>query len=336
MILPYTYTAALLLIIGSLLCWGSWANTFKLTTKWRFELFYFDYALGLFLTAVLAASTLGSLGDDFTFWDNFTTAGKRLTLIAFLAGCVFNLANMLLLAAVSISGLAVVFPIVLNLALVGSALLSHWLFPRFSLPYLSGGIVLVLLGACAAAWAYHEHGKIAGTAMAFKWKTVVISASSGILMGTFYPMLEISRMGENGLGPYGLAFVFAIGVLLSTVAFNLYFINLPVQGKPIPLSWYVRPGNMRNHLLGLAGGAIWCAGAIANFLAAVAPRTVNSGSGFSFVLGQSAGLVAALWGLLVWKEYRGATGRVYTLLALMLLLSLGGLILMSSAPLLRR
>ena len=320
-------------MIASMLCWGSWANTFKLTRKWRFELFYFDYAIGVFLLSIVAGLTFGSMGDDFSFWDNVTTAGKRIMLFAFLGGCVFNLANMLLVAAISLAGLAVAFPIGIGIALIEGVVLNFLLNPQGNRLFLIAGVGLVLLAIVTDALAYFEHGKSSQTTTPFSWKGILISVVSGILMGLFYPLVEISKLGENGLQPYGVAFIFALGVLISTGVFNLYFINLPVHGQPIPLKWYVRPNNMRNHFLGVFGGMVWCAGALCNFLAASAPRAVNVGPAVSYALGQGATMISVLWGLLVWKEFRGATGKVSAILAVMLLLFVGGLTLIALAPL---
>jgi glucose uptake protein len=151
-------------------------------------------------------------------------------------------------------------------------------------------------------------------------------------MGMFYPLVAMSTAGEIGLGPYSVAVIFSFGVLLSTFVFNLYFMNLPVQGEPVPLMAYFR-GSVRNHLLGLLGGILWCAGAIMNFVAAAAPPEVNVGPAISYALGQGATMISALWGLLVWKEFRGANARVRSLLTVMLLLFAAGLGAISVAPL---
>jgi glucose uptake protein len=151
-------------------------------------------------------------------------------------------------------------------------------------------------------------------------------------MGSFYPMVELGKSEEIGLGPYAIAFFFAIGVFLSTLVFNLYFMNLPVQGEPVGFGQYFK-GNLKQHALGIAGGLIWCTGAITNFVAASAPKEVHLGPATSYAMGQGATLISALWGLLVWREFAGATSRVRILLALMLILFVGGLGLVSIAPL---
>ena len=334
MILPATYATALALTILSMLCWGSWANTFKLTKKWRFELFYFDYAFGVVLAAVVAALTFGSMGDELSFWDNLMyTVGKRQIAWALAAGAVFNLANILLVAAISIAGLAVAFPVGIGLALVIGVVWSFILKPAGNPVLLFTGAFLVLLAIAVDALAYRVHAERTATKSAkFSIKGLILSLSSGILMGSFYPLVEMAKVPEVGLGPYSVAVVFSVGVLLTTFLYNLYFMNLPIQGEPIPIKAYFASKSLRNHLLGLLGGIVWCAGAVANFVAASAPADVHVGPAVSYAMGQGATMISVLWGLLVWKEFAGAVSRVKMLLTLMMVLFICGLTLVSLAP----
>jgi glucose uptake protein len=333
MILPTTYLAALLLSILSMICWGSWANTFKLSKNWRFELFYFDYAFGVLIAAVVAAYTFGSMGDELTFSDNLLIAGKRQMGYALVAGVVFNLANMLLVAAISISGLAVAFPVGIGLALVIGVFWNYLLRPAGNPGLLFGGAAIVVLAILVDALAYRNHAVLSKVATArFSIKGLVLSLVSGVLMGSFYPLVEMSRIPEIGLGPYTAATLFAAGVFASTFVFNLYFMNLPVHGEPVPFSAYLQ-GSARNHLLGIVGGILWCVGAIANFTASSAPAEVNVSPAMSYALGQVATLISALWGLFVWNEFAGAAPRVRTLLAVMIVLFVIGLTMVSIAPL---
>lgn len=367
MILPATYATALLLTILSMLCWGSWANTFKLAGKWRFELFYFDYALGVLIAALVAAFTLGTMGSDLSFTDNLLITGKTQIVYGVVAGVIFNLANMLLVAAISVAGMAVAFPIGIGLALVIGVIWNYFINPQGNPLLLGAGVALVLVAIVLDALAYARHARAikraeqsekAATAAASEQappaknplgrgkmvrkrrvrtssvalKGIVLSLVSGILMGSFYPLVETSKRGDNGLGPYTVAVVFAIGVFLSTFVFNLYFMNLPVEGEPVALGQYFR-GSFRQHALGLAGGIIWCSGAIANFAAASAPKEIQVGPAISYAIGQGATMVSALWGVLVWREFAGAGRQVRLLLMLMFLVFLVGLTLVSIAPL---
>ena len=343
MILPATYNGALLLIILSMICWGSWANTFKMAGKWRFELFYYDYSLGVLLAAIVAAYTFGSMGEDLSFSDNLIIALRRNMAYAAAAGVVFNMANMLLVAAISVAGMAVAFPIGIGLALVVGVVWNYILNPQGNLTFLATGVVLVVGAIIVDAWAYSAHARPAA-AKATKGarkgtetspKGILLSLISGLLMGSFYPLVEMAKGGgpdNAGLGPYAVAFLFAVGVFLSTFVFNLYFLNLPVQGEGLSMFDYFK-GSAKQHVLGILGGLIWCIGAIANFVAASAPKSVQVGPAVSYAVGQGATMVSALWGLLVWKEFAGASGKVKALLALMLLLFIAGLITVSLAPL---
>lgn len=344
MVLPDSYATALLLTILTMLCWGSWANTYKLARNWRFELYYYDYALGVLVAAVLAAFTFGSLGyDGFIFMDDLMRAGKRNMAFGFAGGVVFNLANMLLVAAISVAGLAVAFPVGIGLALVIGVVLNYTINPQANPKLLFTGVAVVLAAIVVDALAYRAHAAsqvpggspsraARGPRRSGAWKGIVLSLASGVLMGCFYPLVELGKQGDWGLGPYAIAFVFALGVFFSTFVFNLFFMNLPVQGEPVDILDYLR-GKWRHHLLGWLGGVIWATGTIANFVAASAPREVQVGPAVSYAMGQGATLVSALWGLLAWKEFRGASGKVKALLAAMLVLFAAGLGLVSVAPL---
>ena len=333
MLTPTTYAAALILSILSMICWGSWANTFKLTKKWRFELFYFDYAFGVMAAALIAAFTFGSMGNELSFTDNLLITGKRQMAMGMAAGAIFNLANMLLVAAISISGLAVAFPVGIGLALVIGVIWNYILRPAGNPVLLFGGAAVVILAIVVDALAYRNHAiSSAKGRVKFSVKGLVLSLVSGVLMGSFYPLVEMSRAGEIGLGPYTAAVMFAIGVVITTFVFNLYFMNLPVEGEPVAFGSYFN-GGIKNHLLGLAGGMLWCAGAITNFTASSAPPEANVSPAMSYALGQGATMISALWGLLVWKEFAGANAHVRMLLAIMILLFLVGLGMVSVAPL---
>ena len=105
MILPASQAATFALLVISLICWGSWANTLKLAGKWRFELYYYDFALGFAVLAVVAAFTGGFLNPgELTFQDNFLITGYRNMAYVIAAGIVFNLGNMLLAATISTAG----------------------------------------------------------------------------------------------------------------------------------------------------------------------------------------------------------------------------------------
>jgi glucose uptake protein len=356
--IPVTYAAALLLMILSMLCWGSWANTMKMAGKWRFELYYFDYVIGVMLCAALAAFTFGSVeaivpGSDrvlFPFLDNLAVTGKRQIALAVAGGAVFNLANLLLVAAISVAGLSVAFPVGIGLALVEGAVLNYIIHPAGHPVLVFGGVTLVLLAIIMTSLAYAalarqraqaapqeaapQRGWKPQAKKASPWKGIGLSLAAGLLMGLFYPLVEMSKEGDLGLGPYAAAFCFALGVLVTTPVFNLFFMNLPVEGEPVGFRDYLA-GTARQHALGVLGGIIWAVGTISNFVAASAPKSVNVGPAVSYAIGQGATLVSTLWGLLLWKEFAGADRGVQARIWIMLLLYAAGLGLLSLAPLYR-
>jgi glucose uptake protein len=343
--------ATLLVVFFSMICWGSWANTQKMSGKWRFELFYFDYAFGVLLTAIVAGFTLGSLGyDGFSFTDDLLNAGKRYAAMGFGAGVIFNLANMLLVAAIAVAGLSVAFPVGIGLALIIGVIWNYAIRPQGNPILLFVGCGLVVGAMVVDAWAYRamgairaesraKTGKSPSTRKTVSLKGVFLSLASGVLMGSFYPLVVMSKSnewggtaGENGLGPYAIGFVFALGVFFSTFVFNLFFMNLPVEGEPLAFPDYFK-GRPKQHLLGLLGGIIWCAGTLANFVGSSAPEQVQVGPAISLALGQGAAMVSALWGLLLWKEFAGADSRIKALIAIMFVLFVAGLGMISVAPL---
>ncbi|MGA2327548.1 MAG: multidrug DMT transporter permease [Bryobacteraceae bacterium] len=343
MVLPQTYLAALLLMILTMICWGSWVNTFKLAGKWRFELFYWDFILGAALAAALAAVTFGTLGfDGFLFTDDLMRAGKRNIVYGMGAGAIFNLGNMLLLAAVSVAGMSVALPVGLGLGLIVAAIWGHASHPESNPTMLLAGLAIVLAAIVVNTYAYRrmelakarlaiKAGKGKGTVPKTSWKATILSAIGGLLMGSIYPLVEFSQKGDAGLGPYAMAFVFAAGIFFSTFIFNLFFMNLTVQGEPVEILDYLR-GTWKQHGLGVLGGMVWATGTIASFVVASAPEA-RLGPAMRYGLGQSAAVVGALWGLLAWKEFRGADVAVRILMGVMLILFAGGVTLAAVARL---
>ncbi len=345
MILPHSYLMTLCLLVLSMLCWGSWANTLKLTGKWRFELFYFDYAFGVLLAATVYAFTFGSLGyDGFLFQDDLLLAGKRGLAIGAFAGAVFNLANMLLVAAITVAGLSVAFPVGIGMALIIGVVWSYFLKPTGSPTLLFGGAVLVLGAVIFNAIAYRmqektrlleraKQGLLKTSAPTVSPKGLILCIACGLLMGSFFPLVEMARTSGLGIGPYTVGFMFSFGVFASTFVFNLFFMNLPVEGRPVEVRDYFLTGGLREHALGILGGVIWYSGAIASFVAASAEGDAMVGPAVSYGLGQGATMISALWGILVWKEFEGSDLRVRLLLTMMFVLFLAGLGLVSIAPL---
>ena len=337
-----------LLILG-LVCLGSWASAYKLTGKFRYELFYVDFALGATLLAAIYAFTVGTLGvnlDGLSFMDDLSNAGKRQWLYAFVAGVVFNLGNMLLLSSVSVSGMAVAFPAAFSMALIlsttvnmlggGSAGNSALLLAGCGLLLLAvvvDGIGCNMLGVLRHE-ALARAGKAKSTRRPSSLKGVILGIVGGLLMGGSLPLLERAREADIGLGPYALMVLFTLGLFFSTLVFSVFFFNLPVEGDPVGMGHFLR-ARPSAHGKGLLAGAVWCTGALAVLVASPAeqmPGPLRDSRALALALSQGAPLVAALWGLLVWKELRDGDMRVKTMAALMLVLLAGGLALLALAP----
>jgi len=319
-----TYAVAVILTVITMLCWGSWANTQKLAAKtWRFELFYWDYVLGILLFSLILGHTLGSTGSQgMGFTDNLRQASWTSFFGALAGGIIFNLANILIVAAIAIAGMSVAFPIGIGIALVLGVIINYIAKPQGDALLLFSGVALVSLAIVIDALAY---GKKAAQAHKVPAKGIVISIVGGVLMALFYRFVAAS-MATNQLSPeagmltpYAAVFIFSLGVLISNFLFNTILMRKPFEGSPVTYSQYFR-GSLKEHLTGIAGGMIWCVGMSLSILAAN-----KAGFAISYGLGQGATLIAALWGVFIWKEFKSAPKTVNNLLAMMFVLFVAGL-----------
>jgi glucose uptake protein len=344
MTLATTYSAALCLAIFSLLCLGSWANSLKLASRWRFELFYFDFSFGLAVTSLVLAFTAGSLGyDSFIFMDDVMRASKHSLAYAFGAGLIFNLGNMLLIAGMSLVGMSIAFPIGLGIATIVGALVAYAAGSQGNPVLVLTGAAVVLVAVLVCAFGYRslsllrelekmKAGEHRTLRPSVSWKGVFLSVAGGIVLGSFTPLLDMARDPDIGLGPYSVGVMFCMGIAFSTVLYNMYFMNLPVKGQPLEILAYFR-GTIRQHLYGVLGGVVWSLGTIAALVLSGSPKETLPGPAVSYTLARSSPLLAAIWGLVFWKESRGADARVTALMGLMLFLLAAGLTMLAIAPL---
>ena len=342
MILPHSPATLMYLMILSLICLGSWANFFKLAGKWRFELFCFDFALGLLAAALILGLTAGNLGyDGFNLRDDVMNAGKQQWLFAFLGGVIFNFANMLMIAAVSVAGIALTFPVGFGVAFVVGSAIGYATGPGVSPAFLFGGCGLLALAVILNCSAFsrlgvlkHENQARAGTAKSTRRPSsiqgMVLAMLGGVLMGCFSPLLGKAQVAEIGLGPYSLMVLFGLGVLASTFVLNLFFMNLPIEGDPLEFRDYF-VGSIWPHAMGAIGGGLWALGATVALVAATPRGDTHLPQMTVDLLSQSAPLLAALFGLLVWREYKGGDPRVKLTTVLMLLIFAGGVAAISLA-----
>ncbi|MGE5726855.1 MAG: GRP family sugar transporter [Acidobacteriota bacterium] len=302
---PHTLSIALLMMITSAVCWGSWANTYKGVKNYRFELFYWDYAVGIFLVSLILAFTMGSTGHDAaSFLNNARAADPANIGYTLLAGVVFNLANLLLVAAIDMAGLAVAFPISIGIALVVGVVLSYALQPKGSALFLGLGVACALLAVILDGKAY---GSLVSAGRSVSRKSIVTSVVSGVLMGLWAPFVTHAMTRGNTLGPYSVCVFLTLGALLSCFIWNVYFMKRPLVGKPVDFSGFFH-APASGHFFGLLGGFIWGLGTVFNMSAANL-----TGVAISYAIGQSAPMVAALWGIFAWKEFAasGARAKLY-------------------------
>ena len=317
-----TYPIAVLLCFVTMLCWGSWANTQKLAEKsWRFELFYWDYVIGIVLMSVLFAFTMGSIGEQGrSFIPDLRQADFVNLRNAFVGGIVFNAANILVVAAIAVAGMAVAFPVGIGIALVLGVLINYLAKPQGNAGWLFLGVALITIAIVLDAFAYR---KKASQSKKVPTKGIVLAVSGGVLMALFYRFVASSMASDlvnpeaGFLSPYTAVFIFAIGILVSNFAFNTILMKRPVEGDPVFFKDYFS-GKIKEHLTGVAGGIIWCIGMSFSIIA-----SGKAGFAVSYGLGQGATLVAALWGVFIWKEFKQVKGASGLLLAMFLLFFIG-------------
>jgi glucose uptake protein len=309
MFTPQSLGIALLMMITSAICWGSWANTYKGVKNYRFELFYWDYAIGIFLISLILALTIGSTGhDSSSFLNNVRLADGSNIVYTLIGGAVFNLANLLLVAAIDMAGLAVAFPVSIGIALVVGVVLSYALQPKGSALFLALGVACALIAVILDGKAY---GSLVRAGRAVSRKSLITCVVSGVLMGLWAPFVTRAMTHGHPLGPYSVGVFLTLGALLSCFIWNVYFMKKPLVGAPVSFGGFFR-GPSSGHLLGLLGGFIWGTGTVFNLVAAS-----FTGVAISYAIGQSAPMVAALWGILVWKEFAGSGTRAKICLGLM-------------------
>jgi glucose uptake protein len=328
MFIVSTYTLAVVLTFVTMICWGSWANTQKIAEKsWRFELFYWDYVLGILLFSLLFGFTFGSMGDKgMGFVESISQASTSSIINPIIGGIIFNLSNILLVAAISIAGMATAFPVGVGLCMVLGVLINYIANPKGDPMLLFIGVGIVVIAIILDAMAYK---KLTLSKMKVPTKGIVLSVLAGFLMAWFYsfitkaiadPKKIADGLSEAGkLTPYAAFFFFVIGIVISNFVFNTYIMKKPIEGSPVNFKQYFH-GNLRSHLSGIIGGLIWALGTSLNLLAAQ-----KAGDAISFGLGQGATMIGAFWGVFIWKEFKGANKSINILLALMFLLFTAGL-----------
>lgn len=334
MIALQSYWVAILFCVFAMICWGSWQNTQKMVQKgWRFELFYWDLAIGILIMTSIAAFTVGSLGDSGrTFLEDLKQADPSSILYAMLGGLLWNMGNLLMVAAISVAGMSVAFPIgggiawVLGIILNYINILLKGGIPTDNPVMLWSGIVFIVIAIALSGKSYRNLTKIKNKA---SFKGILLSVLAGTFIAFFFPVVVNSfdpafvGSGKGTLTPYSGVFFMAIGIVITTAILNPFFMRKPVEGSPIRMSEY-KSGTAKTHILGMLGGGIWAVGTIFSYMAVGAANPA-----IAYALSNAAPVVAIIWGLFVWKEFKGAPRGTNTLLLLMFIGYLIGLVLIT-------
>lgn len=327
MFIPDSYALSVFLCVITMLCWGSWANTQKLSSKsWAFQLFYWDYSIGIILLTLIFGFTLGSMGDaGRSFITDLSQGSPDALMSAFIGGVVFNIANLLIVAAIDIAGMAVAFPVGIGIALILGVIVNYIADPVGDPLLLFTGVGLVATAIIIDALAYR---KVTSMSASTPTKGIILSIVGGILMGFFYRFVAASMSTdfvspEAGLlTPYSAVFIFSIGIFVSNFLWNTIFMFRPVKGEKVSYADYFKKGDAKLHLIGILGGVIWCIGMSLSLIAAD-----KAGFAISYGLGQGATMVAAAWGVFVWKEFKDAPQGVNRLIGMMFFFFISGLAL---------
>lgn len=329
MFIVNNYFFAVTLCIITMLCWGSWGNTQKLAAKtWRYELYYWDYVIGILLISTFLGLTLGSFGEGGrSFFTDLNQADIEHLTSAFIGGVVFNAANILLSTSISLTGMAVAFPIGVGLALVLGVIINYFALPIGDPYLLFGGVTLIVAAILLNSFASSKVSR-SKTEKAIRNKGIVIAVIAGVLMSLFFRFVSSSMDLTNFyspavgmLTPYSAFFVFSLGIFASNIVLNTWIMKKPFVGEPVTFKTYFS-GSFKTHFVGILGGVIWGVGTAFSYISAQ-----QAGPAISYALGQGAPMIAALWGVFIWKEFSGGSSVVMKLLTLMFICFLLGLAL---------
>lgn len=325
MFIVQSYPLAIAFCFITMLCWGSWGNTQKLAARtWRYELFYWDYVVGVLLFSLLSAFTLGSFGAEGRgFLADLAQADAGSLFSAFMGGVIFNASNILLSAAIALCGMSVAFPVGVGLALVLGVLINYFSAAKGDPTFIFIGVLFIAAAIVMNGFAYK---KAQTEKRRLTTKGILISVAAGIIMAFFYRFVaasmdlnDFAAPAAGKMTPYTAVFIFAVGVFVSNFLFNTVAMKRPVDGEPVRIADYFK-GGLKTHMVGVLGGMIWCLGESFSMIA-----SGKAGAAISYGLGQGATLVSALWGILIWKEFKGAPKISHRLNLGMFLLFLTGL-----------
>jgi glucose uptake protein len=325
MILVQNYGLAVFLCAVAMICWGSWQNTQNLIGKsWRFEHYYWDFSIGIFLFALLMAFTFGSIGNEGrSFLADLSQAYPKNLLSAAIGGIIWNIGTLLLVAAISVAGMSVAFPIGGGVGWTLGILINYLGKPEGNPVFLFVGTAFIILAIVMSMQSYR---KLASDQKKPTIKGILLSLAAGLCIAFFYRFvasslaIDFSPDEIGKISSYTAVVFFSLGALICTAIVNPIFMSRPVQGEPVNMSDWLKASS-GTHLLGMLGGAIWCLGNSVSFMSVGAASPA-----ISYGLSNSAPVVAAIWGIFVWKEFKDAPKGTNLLLTLMFACYLAGLV----------
>lgn len=310
-----------MMMLAGMICWGSWPSIQKLA-GWRFELFYYDFAVGIFVTGALIAATLGTLFGSPTCWENLANADRSVIALTLLSGVIWNIANVLLVNGIALVGMAVAFPVAIGSALVLSTIAGYLVMPRGNPVLLGSGVAIILAAVLVNSLAY---GSRSSEPKQGPRKGLIACLLAGVLIATVGPVVGKALSAKPDLGPYGITLLFTFAAFVSTFPILYLFKLHPLDGSPARIAGYWR-GTVSQHAYGFSAGACWTLGAAFTWTAAN-----QVGVALAMAIGQANPLVAAILGVFAWHEFKDAPRRSRSLLVLMFILYATGLILLVSS-----
>jgi glucose uptake protein len=333
MMIVHSYPLAVALCILTMMCWGSHANTLKMEPKsYAFPFYYWDQAIGYLLLPLLVGLTFGSLGSaGRPLLDDLAQGNASSFAWAILGGWVFNLANILFTAAIAIAGMSVAFPIGIGIALVEGVIINYIAEPRANPLLVFAGVALIAIAIVLDAFAYRSHQGRAQRSSDLG-KGISLALVGGVLMGLFYYLVQNSispdfaHLTPGKFGPYSAVLVFSAGSFVSNLVFNSYLMAHPFQGAKVTYPEYFTKGTLKFQIIGILGGLINGTGTTTNFIASKAASPA-----VAYGLGQGGTMIAAIWGVFIWKEFKGASRSTAVMIALMFMCFLAGLVLLVSS-----
>jgi glucose uptake protein len=323
---PNSSVAVWLMAVISVILWAFWPTLVKrMSARLRWELFYFDFAFSALLITGIAGLTLGTLNVEIPFRDNIAIVGYRQLAYAIIAGSVFNLGNMMLVGGISLAGMTVAGILSGSIALILATIIGYFTATggasgvQFAGVIIAAGLFLLTARSYDRALMLRHRDLMHKTPMRKKVEApsagvgIAFCIISGVGLGSFHTFIDWARVADLSMTAYPIAFFFALGIFLSTLVFNLYFMNLPVQGDPLsPLDYFRIPAGA--HLSGILSGLVFGLGLVAFLLAAEANGAIAVPRGVILAILPASAALMALQGRRGWHEFDDATYRTQTVL----------------------